>query len=461
VITTVTYLPNLSFSKMLVGSTFVYALDNLSYAWAWGIGTNGQLGNNSISTGSLLPVSVAGGYQFIQSIAGSGTELSLNNLSYAYAWGQGANGVLGNNSTANASSPVSVVGDHQFTQIASGSIFLALDDKSYAYAWGAGTNGRLGNNSTADASSPVSVVGGYQFTQIANTGNITDALDGKSYAYAWGIGTGGQLGNNAAASSSSPVSVVGGHQFTQIAINVNTVYALDNLSYAYAWGQGANGVLGNNSTANASSPVSVVGDHQFTKIASAAASVTYALDNLSYAYAWGIGTSGVLGNNSTANASSPVSVVGGHQFTQIATASSNACALDDKSYAYAWGVGTDGVLGNNAAASSSSPVSVVGGHQFTQIAVRGTNMYGFNSVTGTIYTWGINDNGQLGMGGNVITSTSSPVLVVGPGNKFQNSNFIAVTPGTAYSITIGASNNTFGSTVVSNISGSLQIIYDQ
>jgi alpha-tubulin suppressor-like RCC1 family protein len=73
-------------------------------------------------------------------------------------------------------------------------------------------DGRLGDNTTVDKSSPVSVVGGFtdwiQVSAGANTHSLGIRANGT--AWAWGITQDGRLGDNTTVNKSSPVSVVGG-----------------------------------------------------------------------------------------------------------------------------------------------------------------------------------------------------------------------------------------------------------
>ena len=98
--------------------------------------------------------------------AGSGHSLALKSDGTVWAWGEGYSGQLGNNSTADSSIPVQVVGPGGtgvltgVAAISSGANHsLALKSDGTVWAWGAGSSGKLGNNSTADSSVPVQVVG--------------------------------------------------------------------------------------------------------------------------------------------------------------------------------------------------------------------------------------------------------------------------------------------------------------
>lgn len=197
--------------------------------------------------------------------------------------------------------------------------------------------------------------------------------------------------------------------------SINGYNFLDLNSYAYAWGLNTSGGLGDNTVTNASLPVSVVGGRQWLQICFGAN--TAALDLNSYAYCWGQNTLGGLGDNSQTARSSPVSVVGGRQFTAIGSGYTGSntftLALDSNSYAWAWGAG--GILGDNTANSRSSPVSVVGGRQFIRIAAGSAQAV---ALDGNSYAWAWGTSGGNGtMGDNSLTSRSSPVSVVG-GRQF-------------------------------------------
>ena len=345
------------------------------YAWSWGTDTLGQLGDNTTAY-AYSPVSAAGGHKFIKLVEGEFVSVALDDKSYAWAWGQNSTtGQLGTNTTLGTSegmsSPVSVVGGRQFIAIStgvtggSGVHTLALDTNSYAWGWGYNNYGQIGDGTRNNQSSPVSVVGGRQFKYISAGSSNSLALDSNSYAYAWGRNNVGQLGTNSTSTgSSSPISVFGGKQFKAVTVGYGTsahCLAVDLSGYAWSWGYNANGQIGDGTMTNRSSPTSVLGDKKYIFVA--AGNNSLAIDDKSYAWAWGRNTYGILGDNSTDNKSSPVSIVGGKQFLALSTIQTVSYGLDNKSYAWGWGSYTWGQLGD-ATTNQSSPYSIVGGKQF-------------------------------------------------------------------------------------------------
>ena len=383
---------------------------------------------NSLPDLALGTISV-GTIFFIQSlsipvVAGVGSWMTLDNrvvrqdysFSELYSWGRGLSGALGDNSTADKSSPVSVVGGFtDWCQISAGySHSLAVRKNGTAWAWGRPYSGQLGDNTTAGKSSPVSVVGGFtDWCQVSAGTSFSLAVRQNGTAWAWGAGTYGRLGDNTAVAKSSPVSVVGGFtDWCQISAGCYHSLAVRQNGTAWAWGCNGSGRLGDNTIVNKSSPVSVVGGFTDWRQVSAGRGHSIGLRTNGTAWAWGGGGSGPLGDNTIANKSSPVSVVGGFcDWCQVSAGFYNSLAVRTNGSAWAWGYNGYGQLGDNTIVAKSSPVSVVGG--FTNWCQISAGKYLSLAVrqNGTAWAWGCNNCGQLG--DNTTVSKRSPVSVVG------------------------------------------------
>jgi alpha-tubulin suppressor-like RCC1 family protein len=106
------------------------------------------------------------------------------------------------------------------------------------------------------------VVGGFtDWVQISACGAHSVAIRANGTAWAWGSNSSGQLGINEStlSSYSSPVSVVGGFtDWVQISAGQSHTAAVRANGTAWAWGDNGSGRLGDGTTTNRSSPVSVV-----------------------------------------------------------------------------------------------------------------------------------------------------------------------------------------------------------
>jgi alpha-tubulin suppressor-like RCC1 family protein len=88
---------------------------------------------------------------------------------------------------------------------------LALRSNGTIWGFGSNASGQLGDGTTTNKSSPVSVVGGFtDWVQVSTSGYSAIGIRANGTAWTWGAAGSGQLGDSTTTSKSSPVSVVGG-----------------------------------------------------------------------------------------------------------------------------------------------------------------------------------------------------------------------------------------------------------
>lgn len=343
------------------------SLENEGFSWGWGSNFGGRLGDGS-TTNQVSPVSVVGGFtDWCQVSAGYDHSLGITGTGVVWAWGENSFGELGDGTTSNKSSPVSIVGGFtNWCQVSAGCMHsLGVRQNGTAWGWGTGNFGRLGNNCTTNRSSPVSVVGGFtNWCQVSAGWCHSLGVRTNGTAWGWGENAFGEVGDNTTVDKSSPVSVVGGFtDWCQVSAGRCHSLGVRQNGTAWAWGSAVDGRLGNNTAlTDRSSPVSVFGAFTDWCAVSAGEDHSLGLRKNGSAWAWGNNTSGRLGDNTTVSRSSPVRVVGGFtDWCQIAAGRSHSLAIRTNGTAWAWGVNTCGRLGDNTTVAKSSPVSVVGG----------------------------------------------------------------------------------------------------
>jgi len=134
-------------------------------AYSWGNNKQGECGCASTKTSIAIPTAVAQGgilYTWIDQggdIGGNGHTLALDGSGDVYAWGMNSDGQLGQGTTANSNVPLLVSGlPAGIVDVRAGGIHsLALDSLGDVWAWGQNNEGQLGIGSTTNQSSPVSV----------------------------------------------------------------------------------------------------------------------------------------------------------------------------------------------------------------------------------------------------------------------------------------------------------------
>jgi alpha-tubulin suppressor-like RCC1 family protein len=338
--------------------------DNVSL-YSWGNNGNGQLGDNT-TVDKSSPVSVVGGFtDWCQVSAGSNHSLAVRTNGTLWAWGCNSNGLLGDDTTTSTSSPVSVVGGFtDWCQVSAGSNHsLAVRTNGTMWAWGFPGDGRLGDGTITGAISPVSVVGGFtDWCQASAGGFHSGGIRCDGSLWMWGYNGKGQLGVVDTTDRCSPVSVAGGFtDWRQVGAGHKHTVALKQNGTLWAWGYNNCGQLGDASTNNTSSPVSVVGGFTDWCQISAGKYHNAGLRTNGTIWAWGGNNCGQIGDSTLVNKSSPVSVVGGFTNWCLVAAYEHTSAIKTDGSLWTWGPSCFGQIGDGFTVNRSSPVSIVGG----------------------------------------------------------------------------------------------------
>ena len=412
--------------------------------FAWGNNANGQLGNG-FADSSLVPVQMnlpsgktftsatpAGpnGYTVLLSDTATGGEV--------YTTGSDALGQYGALPSWGTSPPLSLPStafDGKTVIAITGGYYhsVALTSDGQVYTWGAANNyGQQGNgNTTTSSLTPVNisangVLSGKKVVAISAGLHHTIAITSDGQLVAWGFGTSGQLGNGGTSNSPLPVLVtettaMQGKRFCSVAAAGNASTALTSDGQVFTWGNGGSGTLGNGSNSSYSTPVLVTGALASKIVVSLAAGQAnggsvYAVTSEGKLYGWGTNGSGQLGNGSTTDSNTPVSVLGALATKRVQAVSagwSRVLAFAEDGQLYGWGQGDGGTFGNGTTTTGTIPTTVTGmlGKNIQCFAV-GSKTAQALTTDGLWYGWGSNIFGQVGDG--AFTDRLLPVTVTPP-----------------------------------------------
>ena len=303
--------------QVSIGYSYTIAIKDDGTLWAWGKNSIGQLGNGT-TIQQLTPIQISAATDWIQVSASAGNfTLALKNNGVIYAWGNNGNGQLGDGTTINKTTPTIISGINTAIQISVGfDHSLALLSDGTVKAWGKNVYGQLGDGSTVDKWTPITVPGINSVTQISAGGESSFALLSNGTIKAWGNNDYGELGDGTTTQSLAPVTVLGVNSVTQISAGGDN-YALALLSDGSikAWGNNRYGQLGDGTTTNRTTFVVVSGISTATQIA-AGGYHTLALLSDGTVKAWGDNRAGQLGDGTLINRLTPVtvsSITGGYQ----------------------------------------------------------------------------------------------------------------------------------------------------
>jgi alpha-tubulin suppressor-like RCC1 family protein len=240
------------------------AVDTRGRAWGWGHNGGGELclgGKRQYSRPVELPL------RRVTALAGASNHAVFDSGGTLYSCGQNLAGALGDGHTGNSTTPVRVArldGSSVVSLVAAFANAGALLSNGEYYDWGLNTDGQLGDGQHQESDVPV---------RVALPGPVTQAAQGGSYwtngqslvllsdgsVWAWGDGQRGQLGDGVARSRKSPgrVRVPGGVSFADLATGGATSYAVSTAGNVYAWGASYLGQIGDGRTRTELVPVLV------------------------------------------------------------------------------------------------------------------------------------------------------------------------------------------------------------
>jgi alpha-tubulin suppressor-like RCC1 family protein len=354
-----------TFTSITAGMRHTCGLTSAGGMECWGYNGHGELGNGT-TTGSMIPVEVTGLNGSVTAIAaGYGHTCVVTNAGGVTCWGYNADGELGNGTTTNSSTPVSVAGlSSGITAIATNYLHTcALTSVGGVACWGYNNAGQLGNGTTTDSDTPVDVTGLSGEGMAISTGAYhTCVLVSTGEVQCWGYNGHGELGNGTTTDSYTPVNVTGlGGGVKALAVAEHTC-VLTTAGGVKCWGYNSDGELGNGTTIDSMIPVDVTGLGSGVSAIAVGYSHSCAVMDVGGVKCWGANLFGQLGNGTTSfnPATVPVNVTGlDGDATAIIAGGSHTCALIGDGEAECWGDNNNGQLGNGTYPSSSIPTIVL------------------------------------------------------------------------------------------------------
>lgn len=321
---------------------------------------------------------------------------------------------------------------------------------SSIYSWGLNSYGQLGTGNIVAKTTPVAVLAGAAgtddltgMTGVSAGGTHTLAFVNLGSVYAWGNNSGGELGDNSSIARAIPVKVrkdgnappafldlitavaAGGTQFS---------LALDSSHAVWAWGNNSLGQLGlgNSSLTPGKFAVQVVDLTANITMIAAGGSHGLALDSANNVWSWGYNFDGQLGQGLPyTNIPIPGRVVNAADATKkltgvtyIAAGGGHSLFVDSNGKVWACGLNFFGQLGDGSTSDSKNGVVQVTGlpafaadhtTPITPIAVAAGLDHSLALMSdNTVWAWGHNRNGQLGVTThfNTDTAVTSPVQVL-------------------------------------------------
>jgi alpha-tubulin suppressor-like RCC1 family protein len=397
------------FVDVAVGSAHTCALASDGTVWCWGGNQVNQL-NSGNGLPSYKPVQV-GGIAGARSLSAGGDHSCVVRADGTVkCWGTPEHFQLGDNNTLARVKAVSAGLASTCALTAAGEVYC-WGDNTYR-TFGAGREYALADPTLMPVPNAVAVAVGRSSVCVAN---------GAGQVLCWGENFGGELGDGTRhhrqatdpfvldlrAMGATPMTAAGSYHSCALAETTGP-------PSARCWGQNSNAQVGDGTTVSPRLlPVSTTPMAAWPTSVQSGNSFTCALESNGTAQCWGLGTLGALGNGVLTRQTTPIAVAGGLGGTglQLSAGWEFAMALLADGTVKAWGTNAQGQLGDGTTAQRNTPVSV--------LAAAGTPLGGITAVAagayhacflkndGTVWCVGSNSFGQLGT--NNTTNSVWPV----------------------------------------------------
>jgi len=343
------------------GYSHTCTLLNSSAVKCWGYNGDGQLGDGT-TTQRNSAVTVTGLSSGVRTIATRYTHTcALLDTGAVKCWGSNFRGHLGDGTKIAKSTPVAVSGlNSGVSAISAGNGHTcALLRSGAAKCWG--DAGKTGDGTDVERTTPVDVFGlSSGVSAISAAGYHTCALLNTGAVKCWGSENDGTLGNGGGATN-KPGGAISGFSASVIALAAGERHncALLSTGGVQCFGQNGNGQLGNGTSTSSSTPVTVSGISTAVAI-SANGWTSCALLSNGEVKCWGKNNNGQLGDNSTTDRLTPVTVSSLSSAVAIGNGYDHTCSLISSGAAKCWGRNDSGQVGDNSTTQRLSPVSVTG-----------------------------------------------------------------------------------------------------
>lgn len=312
--------------------------------------------------------------------------------------------------------PVRVGSDADWRMVVAGSHTCGIRSDDSLWCWGSNVDGQLGvGDFTACAgggvcSTPTRVGTDTDWSSVAVGAGHTCAIRTDGSLWCWGRGDAGQLGLNDLTSRESPVRVGTAVNWELIALGARHTCGIRADGTLWCWGANDQGELGVGSPGCGTGPCRVP-----TQVGTTADWTSVALgDNHTCAtredgslWCWGDSTAGQLGLGDATECGgdgqclAPARVGTDLDWRLVTAGSSHSCALKADGSVYCWGANSQGQLGLGDVDLRFSPS-------------RSSGLAWSNLTSGSANTCAVAENGSTSCWGSNTTAQLAPASVADP-----------------------------------------------
>jgi len=339
-----------------------------------------------------------------------------------WSWGENVFGQVGDGTVNLRNIPIKIGTDVTWTNVSAGLFHTAaIKADGSLWVWGDNSRGQLGVGSAVPSvAAPVRVGTETNWAAVSAGDFHTLALKTDGSLWGWGDNSTGQVGDGSVVPGIQylPLQIVlpspsANNDWVAIAAGGGHSLALKSNRTVWTWGFNGSGQLGNGTNIDQSAPLvllqpSPAVNNAWVNLA-AGRLQSLALKNDGTLWLWGENSSGQLGSGTAVNSAVPTQE-NNPSSNWLAASSGDSHAVGRKSDGtlWSWGNNASGQLGIGNTIDSNVPNKIGADSDWLSVAA-GYNHTVALKTSGAIWAWGENGSGQLGDGTNL--SRNSPVAV--------------------------------------------------
>jgi alpha-tubulin suppressor-like RCC1 family protein len=388
------------------GYQYTIARDTAGTIWSWGDYNDGKLGLGEASILRLTPSQVNTNIDWSLISANYEHVLAITNSRTMLVWGLNTNKQLGLDDLTNKYMPFQAGTNSDWFLISSEVsnsrlCSFALKNNRTIWGWGANTYGQLGLESTNKAISPTLISADKDWSTVS-CGYKTFALGLKTNQtrWGWGINTDYQLGNDGDDSIYTPTLIGTDTDWIKISAGQNFGVGIKSDGTIWSWGKNVSfGQLGLGDITSASVPTRIGIDTNWSDIKSGYYH-NLAIKNNKTLWGWGKNNYKQLGLGDNINRNTPAQIGTLSDWSKIILGTNHSLAIKTNPLGgtlWSWGWNNKGQLGLGDIVERTTPVQVVAIPAWSEAAAGDIHTIGIRT-NGCLYSWGDNAQGQLGLG---------------------------------------------------------------
>ena len=281
---------------------------------------------------------------------------------------------------------------------------IGITTNGIIYSWGNNEFGQLGTGDTEDKNLPVIISTESNWAKLSVGANHNFLITLQGVLWSWGYNGYGQLGNSDLGNVYEPTMIPEideddeNKNWTTIAAGHNHSIGLKTDGFIWAWGYNEFGQLGLGDNEDKEKAVMMESETGWSVIA-AGKNHTMGIKSSGTMWSWGDNDYGQLGlgdGELGADKNVPTQIGTDSDWSKIALGADHSIALKSNGTIWSWGYNEFGQLGLSDNDNKTEPVQIGEDSDWSKITCGFYHSVALKTNR-TLWTWGFNEFGQLGL----------------------------------------------------------------